>query len=456
MKIQKMKNNIILIILMILIVLFVTKTCCELHKDNDDKPIFHELFHIKFNPVPSSLYNASFDTDILSLNNSEIGNWLKVERIRKTLGNRKTRARKLSELTPLYPGYGTHFAYVFVGTPPQRQSVIIDTGSHYTAFPCTGCPGCGEHTDAYWDWKKSSTVSIVKCDKKPCEMSASYAEGSSWKAFKVIDKLWVGGTEENVIPGANHYSVDFIFGCQTSETGLFIDQLADGIMGMSLSDDTLASQLYFKHVTNTRIFTLCLREGGGIMTLGGVDERIHTEPGILYARIFKDEGWFNVNLVNILFRDQKSGQKRSLDKGQVKFHAGKETIVDSGTTDTYLPTALADEFKYVFKQMSGFSYKDDGYTYMKESDLAYLPNLVFQIESVDGSLLDLEMDSSSYLENVGSGKYAFRIYFDGDGEAILGANFMNNKNIIFDTDRRRVGFAKSSCILSKHLINHII
>jgi hypothetical protein len=124
MKIQKMKNNIILIILMILIVLFVTKTCCELHKDNDDKPIFHELFHIKFNPVPSSLYNASFDTDILSLNNSEIDMWLKVERIRKTLGNRNTRARKLSELTPLFPGYGTHFAYVFVGTPPQRQSVI--------------------------------------------------------------------------------------------------------------------------------------------------------------------------------------------------------------------------------------------------------------------------------------------------------------------------------------------
>ena len=48
-------------------------------------------------------------------------------------------------LTPLYPGYGTHFSYVWVGTPGQRQSVIIDTGSHYTAFPCTGCSQVAKH-----------------------------------------------------------------------------------------------------------------------------------------------------------------------------------------------------------------------------------------------------------------------------------------------------------------------
>ena len=36
-----------------------------------------------------------------------------------------------AEVTPLYLGYGTHFAYVYVGTPPQRQSVIIDTGIQY-------------------------------------------------------------------------------------------------------------------------------------------------------------------------------------------------------------------------------------------------------------------------------------------------------------------------------------
>lgn len=69
------------------------------------------------------------------------------------------------EDTPLFPGWGTHFAYVYAGTPAQRVSVIIDTGSHFTAFPCAGCRNCGSHTDPPWDYHKSSTSHIVTCEK---------------------------------------------------------------------------------------------------------------------------------------------------------------------------------------------------------------------------------------------------------------------------------------------------
>ena len=44
------------------------------------------------------------------------------------------------QAVPLSQGYGTHFANIWVGSPtPQRKTVIVDTGSHYTAFPCSGC-----------------------------------------------------------------------------------------------------------------------------------------------------------------------------------------------------------------------------------------------------------------------------------------------------------------------------
>ncbi|CAN0410289.1 unnamed protein product, partial [Ectocarpus sp. 13 AM-2016] len=68
------------------------------------------------------------------------------------------------EDTPLFPGWGTHFAYVYVGTPPQRVSVIIDTGSHFTAFPCSECENCGSHTDPHWDQSKSTSSHIVTCE----------------------------------------------------------------------------------------------------------------------------------------------------------------------------------------------------------------------------------------------------------------------------------------------------
>eukprot|EP00559_Dactyliosolen_fragilissimus_P001921 CAMPEP_0184867248 /NCGR_PEP_ID=MMETSP0580-20130426/25638_1 /TAXON_ID=1118495 /ORGANISM="Dactyliosolen fragilissimus" /LENGTH=59 /DNA_ID=CAMNT_0027367403 /DNA_START=32 /DNA_END=208 /DNA_ORIENTATION=+ len=53
-----------------------------------------------------------------------------------------------------------HNATIWVRTPtPQQKSVIVDTGSHYTAFPCKGCHNCREdnHTNAYFDPDASLT-----------------------------------------------------------------------------------------------------------------------------------------------------------------------------------------------------------------------------------------------------------------------------------------------------------
>lgn len=33
---------------------------------------------------------------------------------------------------------GYYYTNLFVGTPPQKQTVIVDTGSSLTAFPCSG------------------------------------------------------------------------------------------------------------------------------------------------------------------------------------------------------------------------------------------------------------------------------------------------------------------------------
>ena len=154
----------------------------------------------------------------------------------------------------------------------------------------TGCSQCGNHVNPYWDIKNSTTATIPKCGGNQCSISQSYSEGSSWKGYLVQDKFYVGASNTNTITNTNSVStsstsskllsVDFQFACQTYETGLFRTQLADGIMGMSISEDTLPAQLMKQKVTNTRIFALCYRVGGGIMTLGGVSILVYKHMNV--------------------------------------------------------------------------------------------------------------------------------------------------------------------------------
>lgn len=60
------------------------------------------------------------------------------------LENGHRRLSSVSTTAPLFRGLGTHYSFLWVGTPAQRVSVIMDTGSHHTAFPCVGCK-CGKH-----------------------------------------------------------------------------------------------------------------------------------------------------------------------------------------------------------------------------------------------------------------------------------------------------------------------
>lgn len=368
--------------------------------------------------------------------------------VRKAYRRRDDRNLLGSELTPLYPGYGTHISYIYVGTPPQRQSVIIDTGSSYTAFPCEGCQNCGQHTDNYFYPSNSSTSVVAKCGKSTCSISQSYSEGSSWQAYKITDKLWVGGLAPGLVKNANDYAIDFMFGCQTSETGLFRTQLADGIMGMSSSSNTLMPQLFEKKLVDNKIFALCFRIGGGIMTLGGVDQRIHSSD-VSYAKLYpSSSNWFRVNILELSLVEMSGPGKstqHNISGAASAMNAGSGTIVDSGTTDTYLPSKLKDSFEKAFLAVTGIRYTAGTAYTLTSAQVKSLPDIKITMRDEAGTgSFDLYFPVSAYADDE-NGKYAFRIYLTESSGAVLGANFMRGRNIIFDSDGGRVGFALSSC-----------
>jgi hypothetical protein len=52
------------------------------------------------------------------------------------------------------------------------------------------------------------------------------------------------------------------------------------------------------------------------------------------------------------------------------------------------------------------------------------------------------MPWTNYVDSVGGGKYAFRVYLTEGTGSVLGANFMNGYNVIFDAENNRVGFSQ--------------
>jgi hypothetical protein len=362
-----------------------------------------------------------------------------------------------SVITPLYIGYGTHISYIYVGNPNQRQSVIIDTGSVYTAFPCTGCKECGEHTDQYFEPKNSTTSIIPKCGLSTCSLAQSYSEGSSWKAYKVIDEVYVGGMSSEMIPTASEYKINMTFGCQTSETGLFRTQLADGIMGLARSPSTLPYLLHDQGVTSTKIFAICYNIGGGILTLGGVDQSLH-QTNIVYTSLTTaTSGWYGIWILEISLREQTQLQKKyPLDVNEKQLNSGSGIIVDSGTTDTYLPSMIQQEFMKIFQKITGLKYHNNGYE-LSDEQIRQMPDIIFTIKDESSSspetskTYDLVMPVTSYADIDSKGRYVFRVYLTEGSGGVLGSNFMNNYNIIFDPDGHRIGFAESTC--NSNLLN---
>jgi hypothetical protein len=67
-----------------------------------------------------------------------------------------TRMRMLETFTPIYGNTSSinyYYTNLYLGTPPKKQSLIIDTGSLVTAVPCKSiCEQCGTHLNSYYDF----------------------------------------------------------------------------------------------------------------------------------------------------------------------------------------------------------------------------------------------------------------------------------------------------------------
>lgn len=206
-------------------------------------------------------------------------------------GSRRRRLESGFEVQGNLFSLGYFSANVCFGTPGQRFDLIIDTGSSLTAMPCQGCSHCGSHSHeasgglpaysrARFDGAASSTYTALDCQHARCYQSGrcsgstcpygvSYSEGSSIRGHMALDVAWFARRSS----AAGHASVacEATFGCQTSETNLFHDQVADGICGFSQSQSYGPTLFDWLRLATGApdVFSICLHEETGAMVLGG-------------------------------------------------------------------------------------------------------------------------------------------------------------------------------------------
>ena len=58
-----------------------------------------------------------------------------------------------------------YYTYLYLGSPPKKQSYILDTGSSITTSPCSLCTTCGKHKNGLY---QISNDQIIKCSNNFC------------------------------------------------------------------------------------------------------------------------------------------------------------------------------------------------------------------------------------------------------------------------------------------------
>jgi hypothetical protein len=260
-------------------------------------------------------------------------------------------------------------ATIYIGTPPQPFSVIVDTGS--SNLWVTGLQ-CSENSDCLGHDYFNSAVSTTFTNSNEA-MDIEYGSGSS-NCTVGADTALFGGIQVK----------DFQFAvCNSIAIPSFAYSGYDGILGLafqSISVDNLPP-LFQVMVDSGAIedgsFSMYLNseEGSGssVLILGGVDYSYNSTPFIYYP-LLSDSYWM-IELNQVYFDGYEFLEKPTT------------AVIDSGTTQLVCPSQF---YQYLVELLGG----DEFYC----SQVSTLPTIEFQI----GEQI-YELYAESYVENQGDG-----------------------------------------------------
>ncbi|KAE8681953.1 Receptor-like kinase 1 [Hibiscus syriacus] len=357
--------------------------------------------------------------------------------VSKHVPRRQPRARSSSSSY----NYKTTFKYSMalivalpIGTPPQTQQMVLDTGSQLSWIQCHKKAPRKPPPTAMFDPSLSSSFSVVPCNHplcKPripdftlptscdqnrlCHYSYFYADGTLAEENLVREKFTFSRSQS---------TPPLILGCAT-------DTSEDkGILGMNLGRFSFASQ------SKISKFSYC------------VPTR-RTQPGVSSTGSFylgenpNSHGFRYINLLLAIpvqvFRPDAGGS------GQ--------TMIDSGSEFTYLVEEAYNKVREEVVKLVGPRLKK-GYVYGEVADMCFdgnpmdigrlIGDMTFEFEKG----VEITVEKHRILADVGGGVHCMgigRSNMLGIASNIIGNFHQQDLWVEFELTNRRVGFGKADC-----------
>eukprot|EP00429_Kryptoperidinium_foliaceum_P008985 CAMPEP_0176013708 /NCGR_PEP_ID=MMETSP0120_2-20121206/6447_1 /TAXON_ID=160619 /ORGANISM="Kryptoperidinium foliaceum, Strain CCMP 1326" /LENGTH=583 /DNA_ID=CAMNT_0017346627 /DNA_START=88 /DNA_END=1836 /DNA_ORIENTATION=+ len=348
---------------------------------------------------------------------------------------------------------GRYFVTVLVGTPPQRVVAVVDTVAEGgIAFPCLPCGGCRPGEDHGFRPEASGSAAFRHCDAscvgdcqaERCTSRLRYGTDRGDVPVQFLQDTVRLGDAPSEGEGAQLSNLH----CLQSSYDPAVAWRGNGVLSLG-PPRRILEEMYGTPTgqEGSAFFSLCLADQGGQLTINGYNDSFVAGP-MQWMPMRSTEGTgYQVDLVG--YRIAARSMKR--------FPKAKPATLDVGSAHTYLPPdvykALASEIerfcspgKNGSKSPCGAGRR--GSTCWAIWDVAQgpakFPSIAFGFSGLDGSVA---WEASSYLARVGRTStwcYSFQDIGD-DSSVALGASWMLNREVVFDSFQGSLGVASATC-----------
>ncbi|KAF0891176.1 hypothetical protein E2562_006535 [Oryza meyeriana var. granulata] len=342
-----------------------------------------------------------------------------------------------------------HYALVTVGTPGQTFMVALDTGSDLFWLPCQ-CDGCtppalaASGSASFYIPSMSSTSQAVPCNSEFCELRKECSTTSqcpykmvyvsadtSSSGFLVEDVLYL--STEDALPQI--LKAQILFGCGQIQTGSFLDAAApNGLFGLGIDMISIPSILSQKGLTSNS-FAMCFsRDGIGRISFGDQGRSDHEETPL---DVNPQHPTYTISITKITVGNSLTDMEFS-------------TIFDTGTSFTYLADPAYTYITQTFHaQVHANRHAADSripfeYCYDLSSSEDRIQTPSISLRTVGGGLFPV-IDEGQVI-SIQQHEYVYCLAIVKSAKLnIIGQNFMTGLRVVFDRDRKILGWKKFNC-----------